>query len=174
MFVNHSDEHIWRSALSSKVWCQRAYKTCTGYRCQQETIRKGVFRNMGFPKQGHQEQWATTGTLRRTWCPTNSEEKSGRNLTREAAERPTVSCTEQKKHLTSNNYSFHVRTMSVFFMSGLWGRLEREALSQKNKKHPSRTKSFETMWQNVLQSDVGIIHNSLAKNRTRTSHPRTP
>ncbi|XP_049588240.1 uncharacterized protein [Syngnathus scovelli] len=74
-------------------------------------------------------KWRKNGTtvpLPRTGRPSKIDEKTRRELVREAVKRPTATLKELQQFLASTGCSVHVTTISrLLHMSGLWGRVAR-------------------------------------------------
>ncbi|XP_077389408.1 uncharacterized protein LOC144026561 [Festucalex cinctus] len=74
-------------------------------------------------------KWRKNGTtvpLPRTGRPSKIDEKTRRELVREAVKRPTATLKELQEFLASTGCSVHVTTISrLLHMSGLWGRVAR-------------------------------------------------
>ncbi|XP_019752572.1 uncharacterized protein LOC109532249 [Hippocampus comes] len=74
-------------------------------------------------------KWRKNGTtvpLPRTGRPSKIDEKTRRELVREAVRRPTATLKELQEFLASTGCSVHVTTISrLLHMSGLWGRVAR-------------------------------------------------
>ncbi|XP_077439484.1 uncharacterized protein LOC144062224 [Vanacampus margaritifer] len=74
-------------------------------------------------------KWRKNGTtvpLPRTGRPSKIDEKTRRELVREAVKRPTATLKELQEFLASTGCSVHVTTISrLLHMSGLWGRVSR-------------------------------------------------
>lgn len=136
----------------------RSYKTCkVSHLFKGNDQKKGVYKDLrdirceenGAPQCHHQEKQ-----------PSKIHKRAMQKLPREAARSPTATLKELQEHLTSNDYSLHMTTIScILHMS----RLYRE--SPFSQKPPSLTKSPQVMWQNVLCSENNVkrsknFHNS--------------